>query len=84
MSDSTAQRLPRQHSSRSTWSASCAERSGRNPNEHGSKSASKIGSMTILVAACTMRSRTAGIDSGLCSSGLPGFEMNTRRAGSAR
>jgi len=40
--------------------------------------------MTILVAACTTRSRTEGIDNGLCSSGLPGFAMNIRRAGSGR
>ena len=31
-----------------TWSASCADLRGRNPNEHGTKSASKIGSSTIL------------------------------------
>jgi hypothetical protein len=34
----------------STWSASCAERLGRNPNEHGRKSASKIGSITSFTA----------------------------------
>ena len=42
-------------------------------------SASKIGSITVLSAACTTRSRTAGIDNGLRSL-LPGFGMNTRRA----
>src|SRR5664279_1800051 len=47
------------------------------------KSASKIGSSTILIAACTMRSRTTGIDSGLFSA-VPGFWMNTRRAGNGR
>jgi hypothetical protein len=46
-------------------------------------SASKIGSMTDLRAACTTRSRTAGIESGRSSS-RPGFGMNTRRAGSGR
>ena len=46
-------------------------------------SASKIGSSTILTAACTMRSRTAGIDNGRCSV-LPGLGMNTRRAGNGR
>jgi hypothetical protein len=56
---------------------------GRNPNEHGRKSASKIGSSTIFTAACTIRSRTEGIDSGRRSS-LPGFGMNTRRAGNGR
>jgi hypothetical protein len=33
-----------------TWSASCADRLGRNPNEHGKKTTSKIGSMTVLTA----------------------------------
>ena len=51
MSVSAAHRLPLQDSSISTWSASCCDRLGRNPNEHGKKSASKIGSMTIRVAA---------------------------------
>ena len=66
-----------------TWSASCAERLGLNPNEHSSMSASKIGSITDFSAACTTRSRTAGIESGRSSS-RPGFGMNTRRAGSGR
>ena len=57
--------------------------SGRNPNEHGRKSASNTGSSTIFHAACTIRSRTEGIDSGLCSP-VPGLGMNTRRAGSGR
>jgi hypothetical protein len=43
----------------------------------------KIGSMTVFRAACTMRSRTVGIDSGRRST-RPGFGMNTRRAGSGR
>jgi hypothetical protein len=51
MSDSATHRLPLQASSMSTWSASCAERLGRNPNEHSSMSASKIGSITVFVAA---------------------------------
>ena len=67
----------------STCRASCAERLGRNPKLHGKKSASKTGSSTIFSAACTTRSRTAGIDNGLFSS-VPGFGMNTRRAGSGR
>jgi hypothetical protein len=46
-------------------------------------SASKIGSSTILTAACTTRSPTVGIDSGRRSL-LPGLGMNTRRAGSGR
>src|SRR6266540_2340957 len=44
----------------STCKASCADRPGRNPNEQSSMSASKIGSSTILSAACTIRSRTVG------------------------
>src|SRR6476659_7309418 len=37
-----------------------------------------------LTAACTIRSRTEGIDNGLDSPSTPGFGMNTRRAGSGR
>jgi hypothetical protein len=80
---STTHWFPRNDSSRSTCSPSCAERLGRNPNEHGKKSASKTGSSTIFTAACTTRSRTEGIDNGLRSS-VPGFGMNTRRAGNGR
>jgi site-specific DNA recombinase len=80
---STTQRAPANDSSTRTCRPSCAERWGRNPNEHGRKSASKIGSSTIFTAACTIRSRTEGIDSGRRSS-LPGFGMNTRRAGNGR
>ena len=69
MSVSTTHRRPRQHSSMSTCKASCAERPGRNPKLHGKKSASKTGSSTIFTAACTIRSRTGGIESGLCSVG---------------
>src|SRR6266581_846769 len=83
MSVSTTHRRPRQHSSMSTCRASCAGRLGRNPKLTGRKSASKTGSSTIFTAACTMRSRTGGIESGLCSL-VPGLGMNTRRAGSGR
>ena len=41
------------------------------------------GSSTIFTAACTTRSRTEGIDNGLRSS-VPGFGMNTRRAGNGQ
>jgi hypothetical protein len=67
----------------STRRAPCADRLGPNPNERSSTSASKIGSSTILSAACTTRSRTVGIDSGRCSL-PPGLGRNTRRAGSGR
>jgi hypothetical protein len=80
---STTQRRPPQVSSIKTCKASCAERRGRNPNEHSSKSASKIGSIAVFNAACTIRSRTAGIESGRCSD-EPGFGMKTRRAGNGR
>ena len=83
MSVSTTHRLPRQDSSIKTCKASCAERLGRNPKEQSSMSASKIGSSTILAAACTIRSRTVGIDSGRRSL-LPGLGMNTRRAANGR
>jgi len=67
----------------STCRASCAARLGRNPNEHANMSASKTGSSTIFTAACTTRSATEGIESGLRSD-EPGLGMNTRRAGSGR
>src|SRR5258707_1844698 len=73
----------RQHSSISPCRASCADRLGRNPKLAGRKSASKTGSSTIFNAACTIRSRTGGIDNGLCSV-VPGLGMSTRRAGSGR
>src|SRR5216683_2527628 len=43
--------------------ASCARRFGRNPYEHGLKSASKIGSSTAFRLAWTTRSATVGIPS---------------------
>lgn len=75
MSVSTTQRRPRQDSSMSTCRASCGDRSGPNPNEQSAMSASKIGSSTIFAAACTIRSRTEGIDNGRCSV-PPGSGMN--------
>jgi hypothetical protein len=83
MSVSTTHRLPRAHSSTGTCRASCADSLGRNPKLHGRKPASKTGPGTIFTAACTMRSRTAGIDSGLISA-VPGLGISTRRAGSGR
>ena len=64
MSVSTTQRLPLKDSSSKTCRASWAAFFGRNPKLTGRKLASKTGSMTIFNAACTMRSRTAGIDNG--------------------
>ena len=66
-----------------TCRASCADRPGRNPKLPGKKSASKTGSSTIFTAACTIRSRTAAIASGLRSV-LPGLGISTFRAGSGR
>jgi hypothetical protein len=83
MSVPATRRRPRQHSSMSTCRASCAGRPGRNPKLHGRKPASKTGPGTILAAACTIRSRTAGIDSGLISS-VPGLGISTRRAALGR
>jgi hypothetical protein len=62
--------------------ACVADRFGRNPYEHDKKSASKIGSSTILAAAWTTLSRTVGIPNGR----LPprGFGISTRRAGAGR
>ncbi len=40
--------------------ASCARRRGRNPYEHGLKSASEIGSNTSFAAACTILSAVVG------------------------
>jgi len=53
---STTHRRPRPVSStRTCRGVVLAPFSGRNPKLHGAKSASKIGSSTILSAACTMR-----------------------------
>jgi len=80
MSVSTTHRRPRQHSLMSTCRASCADRLGRNPKLTGRKSASKTGSSTIFSAACTIRSRTGGIESGLCSpAGAPGLGIDPAR-----
>ncbi len=65
----------------STCRASCADRFGRNPKLHDRKSASKTGSSTIFIAACTTRPRTAAIASGLRPA-LPGLGISTFRAGS--
>ena len=83
MSVSTTHRRPCQASSMRTCRASCADRLGRNPKLHGKKSASKTGSSTIFTAACTIRSRTAAIASGLRSV-LPGLGISTCRAGNGR
>ena len=67
---------------RSRSIACVADRLGRNPYEHGGKSASKTGSSTILAACWATLSRTAGMPSGR----LPpcGFGMSTRLAGAGR
>jgi hypothetical protein len=67
---------------RSRSLAITADRFGRNPYEHDMKSASKIGSNTILAACWATRSRTVGIPNGR----VPprGFGISTRRAGAGR
>src|ERR1035437_10208271 len=46
--------------------ASCARRFGRNPYEHGLKSASKMGSRTAFRLAWTTRSATVGTVTSYC------------------
>src|SRR6266567_6632938 len=46
--------------------ASCARRFGRNPYEHGLKSASKMGSSTSFKLAWTTRSAMVGTDGSYC------------------
>ena len=59
-----------------------ADRLGRNPYEHGRKSASNTGSSTILAACWATLSRTVGMPSGRL---LPsGFGMSARLAGAGR
>ena len=62
--------------------ACVADRLGRNPNEHGRKSASNTGSSTSFAACWATLSRTVGMPSGR----LPpsGFGMSTRLAGAGR
>ena len=62
--------------------ACTADRLGRNPNEHGRKSASNTGSSTSFAACCATLSRTVGMPSGRL---LPsGFGISTRLAGAGR
>jgi hypothetical protein len=56
-----------------------ASRLGLNPYEFSSKSASKIGSMTIFTAICTTRSLIVGIPNGLRPPSA--FGIYTRRTG---
>ena len=62
--------------------ASWARRFGRNPYEHGRKSASKTGSSTALHAAWTTRSVTVGIPK--LRSFPPPLGIFTRRTGDGR
>ena len=56
--------------------ASCARRFGRNPYEHGWKSASKMGSSTSLRVAWTTRSVTVGMPSFLSFPDPPGIRQS--------
>jgi hypothetical protein len=82
MPHSTTKQDPAMNSVLSRSIACVADRFGRNPNEHGRKSASDTGSSTIFAACCATLSRTAGMPSGR----LPpsGFGMSTRLAGAGR
>jgi hypothetical protein len=84
MSASSTQSAPLFAATRFASSAWWAERFGRNPKLWGEKSASKIGSRTILAAVMTTWSATLGMPSGRVSPGLPGFGMWTRRSGWGR
>ena len=59
--------------------ASVAERLGRKPKLWGRKSASKMGSRTILAAAWHTRSRTVGMPKGRIRPS--GLGISTRRTG---
>jgi hypothetical protein len=67
---------------RTSSTASCALRPGRNPYEVGQKSASKIGSSTSLAAVCTILSRTVEMPKLLSFPERLG--INRSRAGSGR
>jgi hypothetical protein len=79
MSASKQNSCPLGNATRMASAASVALRLGRNPNEQGRKSASKIGSKTIFAACCATRSFTVGMPSGRI---FPvGFGISTRRTG---
>ena len=85
MSASSTHTLPRRLTVRRIVSSAwCADRPGLNPWLVGRKSASKIGSSTILAAATTTRSVTVGIPSGRHCPGRPGVGICTRRTGRGR
>jgi len=64
--------------------ASWVRRFGRNPYEHGKKSASKIGSSTALTAVWTTRSATVGIPSFLSFPDDPFLGIITCRTSTGR
>ncbi len=66
ISTSNAHSYPCTANTRNRSKACVVLRLGLNPYEHSRKSASKIGSSTILAAICTTRSLTVGMPSGLC------------------
>ena len=84
ISASSTQSAPLLAVLRTTSRAWWADFFGRNPKEQGRKSASKIGSRTILAAVIATRSRKHGIESGLVLPGCPGLGMFTRRRGLGR
>jgi surface antigen len=82
MSASKTNCCPLMKPTRSAAMASVAERLGRNPNEQGKKSASKIGSRTSLAACWHTRSVTVGMPNGRLDPS--GFGISTRRTGAGR
>ena len=82
MSASKTKCLPSMKPTRILSRASVADRLGRNPNEQGRKSASKIGSRTIFVACWATLSITVGMPNGRFDPS--GFGISTRRTGAGR
>lgn len=79
MSASKTNVRPLGNDTRMASAAWVAPRLGRNPNEHGRKSASNIGSRTSFAACWTTRSFTVGMPNGRI---WPvGFGISTRRTG---
>jgi hypothetical protein len=84
MSASSTQRYPLVPKWWISAIASWARRIGRNPYEHGSKSASKIGSSTSFSAAWTTLSAMRGMPSLRSFPDPPGLGISRSRTGSGR
>jgi hypothetical protein len=79
-----AQAWPSRRSRPVAWCGWVSDGAGRWSGHRGAQTRRllprKIGSIIVFAAACTIRSRTVGIESGRRSR-EPGFGMKTRRAG---